>query len=386
MRRNRIILLILWILTLVGISFYGGPISYGFFIVISLIPIVSILYILCVIWQFRIYQKLDSRNLVSNRTSVFYFTLQNESLITFAGIRVFFYSTFSTISGLEDSIEYELAPHTGIKKQTELVCKYRGEYEVGIKKIIAQDFFRLFTIAYKNREPMRVNVKPNIVTLPHLQAEQTASAAKNASTNRNEPDVLVRDYVPGDDRRMIHWKATAAMQKLMVRERTDEQQKGVGIIMTPKRSSRIEAEYIPAENKILEAVIALALFFNTRNIPVTVWYYTTHLHESVIRGREEFEHFYEQMSDYSFDTDRESALMYEEILRHGAAFDCREVFMVTDRFEAGSSAFVKELSRNGLFATVYLITDKDAKDTLSEQIPRCNLIAIRTDADLTEVM
>ncbi len=386
MRRNRIILFILWILTLVGISFYGGPISYGFFIVISLIPVVSLLYILCVIWQFRIYQKLDTRNLVSNRTSVFYFTLQNESLMTFAGIRVFFYSTFSTISGLEDSIEYELSPHTGIKKQTELVCKYRGEYEVGIKKIIAQDFFRLFTVSYKNREPMRVSVRPNIITLSHLQTEQTVSTAKEAGKRGNEPDVLVREYAPGDDRRMIHWKATASMQKLMVRERTDEQRKGVGIIMTPKRCSRDETEYLPVENKILEIVIALALFFSSRNIPVSACYETSRLHENVIRQRQEFEHFYEQMSEYSFDTDRESAVMYEEILRRGTVFEQREAFLVTDRFEESDAAFVRELSGNGLFVTVYLITDRGADEVPAERIPRCHLITIGTDADLTEVM
>ena len=100
MRRNRIILLLLWIASLVGISFYGGPVSYGFFGVLTLIPVISLIYIVCVILQFKIYQRIENRYPISNRTSVFYFTLQNESLMTFAGIRVFFYYTFSTISDL----------------------------------------------------------------------------------------------------------------------------------------------------------------------------------------------------------------------------------------------------------------------------------------------
>ncbi|MBR6452181.1 MAG: hypothetical protein IKS87_05710, partial [Lachnospiraceae bacterium] len=76
MRRNRIILYICWILTLVGISFYGGPISYGFLIAVTMIPVLSLFYILCVILQFKIYQRLENQNLISNRTSLFYFTLQ----------------------------------------------------------------------------------------------------------------------------------------------------------------------------------------------------------------------------------------------------------------------------------------------------------------------
>lgn len=386
MRRNRIILLLLWIASLVGISFYGGPVSYGFFGVLTLIPVISLIYIVCVILQFKIYQRIENRYPISNRTSVFYFTLQNESLMTFAGIRVFFYSTFSTISGLEDAIEYELSPHTGIKKQTELVCKYRGEYEVGIKKIIAQDFFRLFSVSYKNREPLRVKVKPNIVTLTQLRTDQNISASREARMHRVQPDVTVREYMPYDDRRMVHWKATAATQKLMVRERTDEQQKGIAIVMSPKRCSKKQEIYLPVENKILETVIALAFFYSSRNIPVSVFYRNVRYCESVIGQPRHFDGFYEQMSEYAFDEQNEPGLLYEEILRAGSVFESREVFLILHERDEREASFINVLSRNGLSVTTCLITDSPVDVSDPERIPRCKLVTIRTDDDLTEVM
>ena len=45
MRRNRIIWFCLWILSLVGISFYGGIISYGFFIAVTITPVFSLFYL-----------------------------------------------------------------------------------------------------------------------------------------------------------------------------------------------------------------------------------------------------------------------------------------------------------------------------------------------------
>ncbi len=138
MKRNRILFCILWVLSVVGISFYGGPVSYGFFALLTLIPIFSFGYLLCVMFFFRIYQELDSKNLVANHTVPFFFKLMNEYFFGFASIRVRFFSSFSTISGLDDGIEYELLPKTGITKQTDLVCKYRGEYEVGIKQVEMQ--------------------------------------------------------------------------------------------------------------------------------------------------------------------------------------------------------------------------------------------------------
>ena len=151
MRRNRIILFMLWILSLVGISFYGGEVSYRIFELITLIPVISVIYILFMLICFKIYQRPEGREVIAGRPAPFYFTLQNESFFTFSGVRVIFYSSFSTISGLSDTVEYELKPRSGIKKETRLLCRYRGEYDVGIKSIVFQDFFRLFTVTYRNR-------------------------------------------------------------------------------------------------------------------------------------------------------------------------------------------------------------------------------------------
>ena len=386
MRRNRIILYICWILTLVGISFYGGPISYGFLIAVTMIPVLSLFYILCVILQFKIYQRLENQNLISNRTSLFYFTLQNESLMTFAGIRVFFYSTFSTISGLEDSIEYELSPHSGIKKQTELLCRYRGEYEVGIKKIVVQDFFRLFSIAYKNREPLRVRVKPNIVTLHQLSSEQkSAPAAKEVRINRQEPDVLVREYIPYDDPRMIHWKASASMQKLMVRERIDEQQKGIALVLTPRRiSNRIET-YLPAENKMLEVLIALALYYTNKSIPVTAYIHTNMLLSYVMEEHRAFEAFYEQMCEYCFDTKQKESMLYDEIIKEGSIFVKQHVCLLVYDFDPTTLLFAQQITKSGLSLSVFMIND-DPLDFTGERLPRCEVTRIPVEADLTEVM
>ena len=45
MKRNRILFLIAWIASVVGISFFGGPVSYGFFALLTLLPLISLLYL-----------------------------------------------------------------------------------------------------------------------------------------------------------------------------------------------------------------------------------------------------------------------------------------------------------------------------------------------------
>ena len=146
MKRNRIILVSLWILSLVGISFYGGPVSYGFFFLITLIPVTSFLYLIYVFIRVRVYQKVIIKDIVAGVPVPYYFTLHNEDYLTFSGIKTEFFSSFSTIGGLEQNLEYELLPKEKLTRETKLICKYRGEYNIGIKRLEYTDYLRLFKI------------------------------------------------------------------------------------------------------------------------------------------------------------------------------------------------------------------------------------------------
>lgn len=73
MKRNRLIWFGLWILSIVGISFFGGTVSYGFFATLTLVPMFSLLYLLLVYIYFRIYQKIENRYIVVNETVPFHF-------------------------------------------------------------------------------------------------------------------------------------------------------------------------------------------------------------------------------------------------------------------------------------------------------------------------
>lgn len=64
MKRRKMVLFLLWLLSLLAISFYGGAVSYGFFFGISLIPVVSLVYLLMVHERFRIYQEIGCREVL----------------------------------------------------------------------------------------------------------------------------------------------------------------------------------------------------------------------------------------------------------------------------------------------------------------------------------
>ncbi len=314
-RRNAVILIILFVIALVGISFFGGPVPYIFLMLTLLVPATCILYIFLVIASLKIYQRSDGRTMVASTPSDFYITLNNETFFSFSSVKIRFYSSFSTVSGLDEDSRYELPPHTSITRATKLICRYRGEYKVGIKEIEVRDPLGLFTVTYRIKEPLEVIVAPAMVNLESLRLDlEQTGAGKDTFTNPSDADVIVREYVPGDDTRMIHHKASAVMRKPMVRQRIGNERTGVAIIMEKGRYSDRPEDYLPVENRIIESALALALYYTGRSIPADVIYRTDRTICEAVRSHADYERLYTSMRSYTFTDADDRLMMFDELV------------------------------------------------------------------------
>jgi len=384
LRRNRIIWMVLLILSLVTISFYGGAVSYGFFFTMLLIPFVSLLYLLYVYVFFRIYQNSDGRQYVVDDAVPYSFRLINEFPLPFVGIRVRFFSPFSTINELNDKTEYELMPHTGITRETTIVCHYRGEYEIGIKEVEIQDFFRLFKIKYKNAECRRVIVNPKLVVLENLGSFETIS--QDSNNNLSKLDIVSREYIQGDDVRFINWNQTASCGKMMTRNRIGEEGSGVSIIMDACRYSQEQYDYLPIENKILELTLAISLFFCNRNIGSREYHFYRRLHSQLVENRQQFEHFYKKMSTIAFDSSSGQKELFEALISNEELFHSSLVYMVLPVWSEHAEKMLNRLSERNIYTVVYLVSDEtDVRINLTKA-DMVNLIHLSPEAKLEEVL
>lgn len=358
MLRNRLIVLGIFILSLVAISFYGGPVTYGAFFLSLLIPIVSASYAFLVYNRFRIYQVIVSKNVVVGTPTDFYFTLQNEDSYSFSGVKVDFFTDFSYINDVEDNYEYELTPHSGTKKETVLVCKYRGEYEVGIKNVIVEDYLRLFKFKFKNRETLKAIVYPRLEILDSLSGVDSLVFSNDSNINPEEPDVLVREYVPGDDIRNINWKTTAHLGKPYVRGKIGTQTQSIGIVMDSCRYYADPEDFLPLENKLLEVTIALTHYYLAKGIGATIQTFETKPQKYVLQGVSSFEEFYSSMAQFSFRKDNTLSCLFEAV-KMSEITECSTVFLVIHEVTGEVLSLAEALGRNGKTVIIYHVTDKN---------------------------
>lgn len=386
MKGRRIILLILWILSFAAISFYGGAISYGLFFCVTLLPLVSLLYLLCVYARFRIYQEVESRNIVCRQPMPYYFTLHNGEQYAFAGISARLFSGLSYVEEMPDDVEYELLPGDRYTFRTRLICKYRGEYEVGVKEVVITDFFRIFRLSYKIPGTIKALVYPRIIRKDELQSIKDITTYLCRENPRVQADIgtTVRDYVQGDALKYIHWQATAREQRLKTRNRVGEEQQEILLFYDTRRYSRSPQDYLPLENQILELVLALVFFFAERNVAVTTCYSQGGLRRSRVEGMGGYDAFYQETAQVIFDEREESKTMFQQLGMQGTLAESRIMIAVIHEIDADIMSTAGQLAAGGLMVILYVITDEDIEEYVRQGSSRLRIIAVPVNTELEE--
>lgn len=391
MRVRRCILGICWLLSLILISTYGGTVSYGIFFGLTLIPFVSFLYILFV-WIFhRIYQEIGSRNIVCGQSVPYYFVLKNESCFAFAGIRIIFDSDFSYVEELPDEIEYALLPGEQYKYETSFVCKYRGEYEVGIKEIVISDFWGLFGMKFAVRERKKVIAAPKLIQLDELKSVSDISAMlQSENLQVTELDVVTREYSIGDTLKQINWKVTAREGKLMSRKPIGEEKRGVALMFDTRRCDKDPGVYLPIENKVLEIALALALFMSKSNTPVSYFYHQNSarndIENGMLSGLKDIEELYEQMKRVQFDAGTDMGTDLLKIHQEGHLMDKAIVFMILHEMDDDALKVTYQLAENDTIVICYVVTDENIDELCSTSDLSRRIIAITPEEELEGVL
>lgn len=388
MRMRRIFLAGMWIVSLIFISFFGNAVSYGFFWTVTLIGPVSLLYLTAVILRFKLYQELESRDCTVGQPVPYFFVLQNEDRFAFTSIQVRMYSGFSTVEELPEGIEYALLPGDQFRWRTNLICKYRGEYEVGVKEIIVTDFFRLFSLRYHNPGVIKALVSPRYVRLSALRSLDFSTEVLTRETPGFDasPAPDVREYRPGDDIRLLHWGASARAQRLLVRNRTGEERQGVSLYLDTRRYFASPQDYLPLENKMLEVFLALGGYFAERDMAFHAFCIQRTLTDIQAASRQDFESFSRFVNGIAFLEEEKTQTAVSEVLSRPDFWNSGVFLFVLHTPTDSFTALAEQLVQSGALVVLYLVNDSVTDtDLLSDSLRRC-IVTVPTDARLEELL
>jgi hypothetical protein len=118
---------------------------------------------------------------------------------------------------------------------------------IGPISVVRRDSFGLYRRSVVLPGSATVVVHPATVTLPPLSAGFVRDLEGEASRDLTDSDLsfhALREYVPGDDRRHIHWKSTAKTGRFMIRQYEQTRRSRMLIVLETRREAYAdEAEF-----------------------------------------------------------------------------------------------------------------------------------------------
>ena len=131
-----------------------------------------------------------------------------------------------------------LGPHQVVELPVAVPATRRGVVAVGPLTVARRDPLGLLRREMTWRDRHLVHVHPRTTPLPANSAGLVRDLEGQPSRRLTESDLsfhAVRDYMPGDSVRNIHWKSTAKTGSLMVRQFEESQTARVAVLFDARR-------------------------------------------------------------------------------------------------------------------------------------------------------
>lgn len=167
-----------------------------------------------------------------------------------------------------------LGPHQSTELRVAVPTERRGVIPIGPLTVARQDPLGLLRREMTWRDVHRVHVHPRTVMLPPNSAGLVRDLEGQSSRRLTDSDLsfhAVREYVPGDAMRHIHWKSTAKTGTLMVRQYEESQTARVAVLFDAKREEYASEDEFELGVSIAASVSAQAVRDGRERYVASAW-------------------------------------------------------------------------------------------------------------------
>jgi len=275
------------------------------------------------------------------------------------------------------TVEIAPRPFQFVRYEAEFRCPHRGSYQVGVVRLTVTDLFGLITLSRKAGGQMaRVEVRPKVSAEEAMALQSVETGAEHISrmTEDAASPSGVREWVPGDALKKVHWKLTARKRELMVRTYEESARPDTLLLVDLTPLGALKSHSLSTEDALCEAAVSAAVAQLKAGYPVRMPLSAKEPQEISGQTAAEAGKFVDALMRVRFD----SPYSYEQVLsiemrrlsRTGGAV------LVTSILSARIADIATQLRRNGMQVKVYWVTDTQRTEAL-EMLTRLKLSGVR---------
>ena len=182
------------------------------------------------------------------------------------------YSWSNVFTGYSEKVKQHLwvGPSGGSEIKQLLNSRYAGRVEVKIEAVEIFDLFHMFCLRGCDKSDGYVLVWPGFSEMEEEDLQSCVenfpgeNETKKRGTDYN-PDYEIREYIPGDELKSIHWKLSAKQGKMMVRERLASGREKISVLL-PLGDDRA------VNDGLMESVYALGRLLLDKEYPLQLYW------------------------------------------------------------------------------------------------------------------
>lgn len=307
MARNRILYFSLFFLSLTFVYFYGGKIPYMLFYIVIILPIVSFLFTFIACKRFRFTESIDKKTVIKGESVNYTLNIHNPDFFLYPFIKVNFYGEDTVFSRQFQTKSFSLLPFQKKSFTFGILCKYRGYYTVGIKSIEFEDYLGIFRLSRRPGATKTITVNPRLINLDSFNIKTNYMSESHSILNKYFEDITTisdtRKYAYGDSLKRIHWKLSAKVNQLMVKNFEGTSKTNCVIMLDLQKNNYSNEQNIVLEDKLIECTVAVVYHCLSNWIPINFVYHSREVNKIEAKNTTDFEKIYDLLSNVSFDQD-----------------------------------------------------------------------------------